>query len=119
MSASVCVNGFGETAVTTVRPSLRDSTPVTTYPSGTVACAGKDVGRSTGLASLAQTTAADVALEPGAAIAASISSAPHPPRAAEAPSASAARSTARGAAPRVGLLTGSPASADGCRTRPT
>src|SRR6476646_11184979 len=106
MSASVCVNGFGETAVTTVRPSLRDSTPVTTYPSGTVACAGKDVGRSTGLASLAQTTAADVALEPGAAIAASISSAPHPPRAAQAPCPSAPSSTARAVAPWIAGLTG-------------
>src|SRR6478735_4365135 len=115
MSASVCVNGLGETAVTTVRPSLRASTPVTTYPSGTVACAGKDAGRSTAFAALAQTTAADVALEPGAAIAASISSAPHPPRAAQAPSPSATRSTARAVAPWVGGLTGSPASADGCR----
>src|SRR6476661_4052991 len=92
MSASVCLNGLGDTAVTTVRPALRASTLVTTYPSGTTALAGNDAGTVTGLASFAQTRAALVELG-CAAIADSSSSLSHPARTSAVTSAPAARAT--------------------------
>src|SRR6478609_1758113 len=92
MSASVCVNGLGDTAVTTVRPPLRASMAVTTYPSGTAALAGNDAGTVTGLASFAQTRAAPVKLG-CAAIADSSSSLSHPARTSAVTRPPAARAT--------------------------